>query len=61
MDKATPEDYEKNPIEDYEAFRLGIVSGVDFLAKQLNAALDVSGIWLILGQFMCDETVCFSF
>ncbi|KAL9699647.1 hypothetical protein quinque_003088 [Culex quinquefasciatus] len=41
VDKATPEDYEKNPIEDYEAFRLGIVSGVDFLAKQLNAALDV--------------------
>ncbi|XP_055610352.1 uncharacterized protein LOC129757228 [Uranotaenia lowii] len=40
VDKAKPEDYEKNPIEDYEGLRNGIVQVVDFLAKQLNSALE---------------------
>lgn len=41
VDKATAKDYETNPIEDYEALRLGIVNAVDFFAKQINNALNV--------------------
>ncbi|XP_065082739.1 uncharacterized protein LOC135705091 [Ochlerotatus camptorhynchus] len=40
VDKATPKDYEPNPIEDYEALRKGIVNVVDFFAKQINAIID---------------------
>ncbi|EAT37972.1 AAEL010115-PA [Aedes aegypti] len=40
VDKATAKDYETNPIEDYEALRLGIVNAVDFFAKQINNALN---------------------
>ncbi|XP_058457605.1 uncharacterized protein LOC131434663 [Malaya genurostris] len=40
IDKTKPEDWERNPIEDYEALRSGIVKVVDFIAKQINAAID---------------------
>ncbi|XP_058838129.1 uncharacterized protein LOC131693891 [Topomyia yanbarensis] len=40
IDKTKPEDWERNPIEDYEALRSGIVGVVDFIAKQINAVLD---------------------
>lgn len=42
MDKATPKDYEPNPIEDYEGFRRGIINVMDFFAKQINSIIDVS-------------------
>ncbi|XP_062549633.1 uncharacterized protein LOC134214243 [Armigeres subalbatus] len=40
VDKATPRDYEANPIEDYEGIRLGVVNAVDFVAKRINDALN---------------------
>ncbi|XP_055626228.1 uncharacterized protein LOC129768534 [Toxorhynchites rutilus septentrionalis] len=40
VDKATPKDYKPNPIEDYQAFREGIIKVVDALTKQLNAAIE---------------------
>ncbi|XP_053686852.1 uncharacterized protein LOC128736396 [Sabethes cyaneus] len=40
IDKTTAEDWKKNPIEDYQALRQGIVNAVDAIAKQINSVLD---------------------